>query len=121
MVVATNERNLVRFFRINLALLCFLLLVILTSNCSRRAGPSIEVTTIPPADKGGEDAILDTISGRVNGGTGTQQVVLYARSGAWYVQPYADNPFTKIAADGTWTNATHLGTEYAALLVEPGF
>ena len=50
-----------------------------------------------------------------------QRVVIYARSGAWYVQPYADQPFTQVNQDGTWTNSTHLGTEYAALLVEPGY
>jgi len=34
------------------------------------------------------------------------------------------HPFTKLAAQASemmWTNATHLGTEYAALLVEPGY
>jgi signal transduction histidine kinase len=46
---------------------------------------------------------------------------LFARSGAWYVQPYADQPFTPIQPDSTWINSTHLGTEYAALLVEPGY
>ncbi|MGH9846572.1 MAG: sensor histidine kinase, partial [Blastocatellia bacterium] len=50
-----------------------------------------------------------------------QHVVLYARSGAWYVQPFTDQPFTKIQPDSTWKNSTHLGTEYAALLVEPGY
>jgi signal transduction histidine kinase len=46
---------------------------------------------------------------------------LYARSGAWYVQPYADQPFTTINPDSTWSNSTHLGTEYAALLVKPDY
>jgi hypothetical protein len=27
----------------------------------------------------------------------------------------------KIRADSTWKNLTHLGTDYAALLVEPGY
>jgi hypothetical protein len=31
------------------------------------------------------------------------------------------DPFTQIQPDGTWKNATHLGTEYAALLVEQGY
>jgi signal transduction histidine kinase len=46
---------------------------------------------------------------------------LFARSGAWYVQPFTDQPFTKIQPDATWKNSTHLGTEYAALLVEPEY
>jgi len=37
------------------------------------------------------------------------------------VQPYVDQPFTSIKPDSTWSNATHPGTEYAALLVEPGY
>ena len=35
--------------------------------------------------------------------------------------PFKDKPFTKIQADSTWKNSTHLGTEYAAVLVEPGY
>jgi len=47
--------------------------------------------------------------------------VLYARSGNWWVQPLVSHPFTVIKPGSNWTNATHLGTEYAALLVKPGF
>jgi signal transduction histidine kinase len=71
-------------------------------------------------DKGGTQ-YSGIIEGRVGGARPGQQIVLYARSGVWYVQPYADQPFTSIRADSTWTNSTHLGTEYAALLVEPGY
>ena len=100
-----------------------LVVSLLLAGCSARGDtrkPSIEVTLVPPADKGGTQT-LDTISGRVTGARAGQRVVLFARSGAWYIQPYADQPFTDIRADGTWTNTTHLGTEYAALLVEPGY
>ena len=98
------------------------LLVLLLGGCASSSDvqPSIEITDIPPADKGGATQI-DTIRGRVTGARSEQQVVLYARSGAWYVQPYADKQFTKIESDSTWANETHLGTEYAALLVEPGY
>ncbi|HET6889586.1 MAG TPA: sensor histidine kinase, partial [Pyrinomonadaceae bacterium] len=82
--------------------------------------PSIEVTRIPQADIGGRP-VLETITGRVTGASVEHQVVLFARSGAWYVQPFADQPFTKIQADSTWSNSTHLGTDYAALLVAPGY
>jgi len=37
------------------------------------------------------------------------------------VQPTIDEPFTAIKPDSTWNNSTHFGTEYAALLVEPGY
>ena len=75
---------------------------------------------MPREDKGGGWE-LDDVKGRVIGAGSGHQVVLYARSGGWYVQPFADQPFTPIQADGTWTNKTHLGTEYAALLVETGY
>lgn len=98
------------------------LLTVLISGCaaSSNVQPSIEIMHIPPADKGGGRE-LDEIRGRVTGAGNQQQVVLYARSGAWYVQPFADQPFTKIGPESTWSNTTHLGTEYAALLVEPGY
>ncbi|QMV20213.1 hypothetical protein GOB94_04070 [Granulicella sp. 5B5] len=50
-----------------------------------------------------------------------QQIVLYARNGNWWVQPFRSRPFTKIEADATWNNVTHIGHEYAALLVAPGY
>ena len=82
--------------------------------------PSLEVTQIPDADVGGRP-ILQTIAGRVKGAGAEDRIVLFARSGDWYVQPFIDQPYTKIQADFTWSNSTHLGTEYAALLVRPGY
>jgi signal transduction histidine kinase len=84
---------------------------------SAEAGPSVEFTRVPLAEKGGTSEI-DTIEGRVVGAQPGQHIVLYARSGAWYVQPYADQPLTEIQPNSRWRNSTHLGTEYAALLVE---
>jgi len=93
--------------------------VLLLSGCAVNSGsgPSIQITTIPREDKGGPRE-LDVIKGRVNGALNGQRLVLYAHSGAWYVQPYADQPFTKIESNSTWSSQTHLGTEYAALLVD---
>lgn len=97
------------------------MLVLLLGSCARQTNkPFIQFTSVPRADKGG-DQELDTIGGFVRGARSDQQIVLYARSEAWYVQPYADQPFTKIKPDSTWTSTTHLGTEYAALLVEPDY
>jgi hypothetical protein len=39
----------------------------------------------------------------------------------WWVQPLTAEPFTSLGLDGTWHNSTHLGTEYAALLVDRDF
>jgi hypothetical protein len=83
-------------------------------------GPSIAFTRVPQADEGGREK-HDIIEGRVAGAHPEQEIVLYARSGAWWVQPLVSQPFTKIGQNSKWSNATHLGTEYAALLVEPGY
>jgi len=101
-----------------LVILCFLL-----CGCRRwqlRSEPSIEFTRVPPGREGGPDK-LDTIEGRVVDARPGQQIVLYARSGRWWVQPLVEKSFTKIQPDSKWSNATHFGTEYAALLVEPGY
>jgi hypothetical protein len=93
------------------------------SGCqSRRASklPVIEFTKIPPAAQGGREKV-DTIAGRVTGARSGQQIVVYARSGAWWVQPKVESPFTPIRADSTWNTETHLGYEYVALLVDPGY
>ena len=82
--------------------------------------PFIEVTGIPDADVGGRP-VLQTITGRVTGAGPEDQIILFARSGEWFVQPWIDQPFTKIQPDSTWSNSTHLGTEYAVLLVGPGY
>ena len=77
---------------------------------------------MPAAAEGGSDR-LAPIAGRVAGARPGQQIVLFAKSavGVWWVQPLTVQPFTAIDADSTWKNTIHLGTEYAALLVEPGF
>jgi signal transduction histidine kinase len=106
-----RERALLLFF-------CTLL-----SGCRSQhgvSGPSIEFTTIPPAAEGGPDKV-DSIEGRVRNARPGQQIVLYARWGPWWVQPFADQPYTRIQPDSTWRSTTHFGTEYAALLVDPGY
>ena len=62
-----------------------------------------------------------SLEGRATGTKSGQRVVLYAKSGVWWVQPTVKEPFTQIQADSTWRSFTHLGTEYAALLVDPDF
>src|SRR5262245_34562361 len=48
--------------------------------------PSIEFSKIPIADEGGSRK-MSAIEGRVNDARPGRQIVLFARSGAWYVQP----------------------------------
>src|ERR1700686_592647 len=54
--------------------------------------PSLELTKIPPAAQGGRERI-DTIAGRVRNAHPGQQIVIYAHSGTWWVQPWPDRAF----------------------------
>src|SRR3984957_14590263 len=83
-------------------------------------GPSIEFTHIPPAAQGGRERV-DTISGRVRNARPNQKIVIYAHAGPWWVQPWPNHPFIPIKADSTWSTETHLGFDYAALLVDPDY
>jgi hypothetical protein len=81
---------------------------------------SISFTRIPQADASGREK-NEIIEGRANGAGPDEKVVLYARNEKWWIQPLADHPFTPVGSDGKWTNATHLGTDYAAVLVKPNY
>jgi hypothetical protein len=99
--------------------------VCLVGGCSRgpsRQAAAIEFSRIPQADAGGRET-QDIIEGIVTGAQPGQQIVLYAKSGRWWVQPLVTHPFTKLGGKSgmKWTNATHLGTDYVAILVEPGY
>jgi hypothetical protein len=93
-----------------------------TAACQLPAGgvPSIQFDIVPEASPGGSDRVAP-ISGRVTGARDGQQIVLFAKSGVWWIQPLTIKPFTPVGSDSTWKNSIHLGTEYAALLVEPGY
>jgi hypothetical protein len=61
-----------------------------TSSCqSYRAdtAPSIEFSSIPPAAQGGRERV-ETIAERVQNPRPGQQIVIYARSGTWWMQPW---------------------------------
>jgi hypothetical protein len=81
--------------------------------------PSIEFSRVPTAGEGDPEAV-ETIAGRVRGAGPDQRIVLFARSGVWWVQPLVTQPFTPIH-DSTWENSTHPGSAYAALLVDSGY
>jgi hypothetical protein len=82
--------------------------------------PAIEFTTIPEALEGGPQATTP-IAGRVTGARRGQRIVLFAKSGVWWVQPDTAKPFTTIQPDSTWKSSTHFGFEYAALLVDAAY
>ena len=102
----------------SLIMLCFF------SGCGGkpvRLTPSVVFDRVPRADLGGPDK-MDAIEGHVTGVHPGQQIILYARSEElWWIEPLADKPFTGIQRDSKWKNQTHLGTEYAALLVDSGY
>jgi hypothetical protein len=82
--------------------------------------PSIEFTRVPTSGEGNPDQ-LNAIEGRVSGAQPGQRIVLFARSGLWWVQPFANQPFTAIQPDSKWKSLTHPGSAYAALLVDSRF
>jgi hypothetical protein len=94
----------------------------LLAGCGPRSSehPTIQIKRLPQTGAGGPQQ-LDFIEGSVNGAQAGQKVVLYAHSGIWWVQPFEDQPDTRILPDGTWKNSTHLGTEYAAMLVDANY
>ena len=117
-----NERQLLLVPALLQRSLLLVLCIALNSCQSHKDNslPSIEFTHIPPAAQGGPEKV-DTISGRVMNARPKQQIVIYAHSGQWWVQPRGDRALIPIKADSTWSTETHLGFEYAALLVEPDY
>jgi hypothetical protein len=81
--------------------------------------PTIAITEVPTEGAGEE---LQTIAGTVGGVQIAEcKVVLFAYAETWYVQPFIATPNTRINEDNTWRNDTHLGTQYAALLVKKSY
>ena len=39
----------------------------------------------------------------------------------WYIQPLEETQLRRFLSDGNWTNWTHTGASYAAILVQPGY
>lgn len=104
--------------------------LILSAGCdSRRSragsgnAPVVKFTSVPLAGIDNPEKV-NTIRGRVIGVRPGERIVVYAyaqTAAAWWVQPFADQPFTTIQPDSTWRSLTHPGIEYAALLVGPDF
>lgn len=98
-------------------LIAFGLGALLFAGCGSSGPPVIQFTQVPEAGPGGAAKTVK-IAGRATGAKPGQRIVLFARDGTWYVQPFASKPFTEIQPDHSWATVTHVGTEYAALLVE---
>jgi len=81
----------------------------------------ISFTQVPEWNTGDRDD-EDVIEGNVDGARQGQQIVLYSKCGElWWLQPLLASPFTAILPGKAWRNEVHLGTEYAALLVDASY
>jgi len=92
------------------------------AQCLSPTNPHIEIVKTPRAGLGGE-AETDTIGGKASGiNPEDARILLYAHaSDRWWVQPAADRPLITIGANGNWQTETHLGFEYAVLLVDKSY
>ncbi len=109
--------------RVSLIFSALMALVAVLCSCGLKhpaSRASILFTRVPEASEGGYGD-HDFITGKVIGAQPGQRLVLYSKSGKWWLQPLASRPFTKVQPNSQWVNSTHLGTEYAALLVSPGY
>jgi hypothetical protein len=95
--------------------------LITTASAAQKRAATIEFTLVPGVGEGSNSQ--GDISGKVKGlaRPGGYKIVIYAHTDQWYVQPLANDPYTDIAADGTWSNWTHLGRRYAVLVVHPAY
>lgn len=82
----------------------------------------VVITDVPAYEPYGGPETRAEISGKVSGEIMPEfKIVLYARaSGTWYIQPTvsATHP---IRPDNTFASWTHTGSNYAALVVQPGY
>jgi len=86
------------------------------------ANPVIRFKKIPP--RGGGSDRLETIAGIVTGVNVKEcdcRIVIYAQTDSYYVQPYADAPFTELQDDNSFKTDIHLGFRYFALLVKKSY
>ena len=108
------------------ALLLLLTTLVLTlTGCYRATKPDIEAkisfTQLPQWSPGDENA-QDVLEGKVSGARQGQHIVVYSKTGRlWWLQPLLTSPLTPILPDGVWRNEAHLGTDYAALLVDSSY
>ena len=114
------DHRITPFLRKTIAAILLAVSATVCGHASSNSGAPIQFTKIPPSSPGGPTT-MGSIAGKITGPHEGLKLVLYAKSGRWYIQPYADHPFIAINNDSTWSSPTHLGTDYAALLVQPDY
>jgi hypothetical protein len=100
-------------------------LVFALTGCHPASKPNVEAkisfTQVPESNPGDENE-RDILEGTVRGARPSQRIVVYSKTGSlWWLQPLLTSPFTPILPDGVWRNEAHLGTDYAALLVDSSY
>src|SRR5258707_8242490 len=93
----------------------------------KNSAPTVAFSKVPAAfqespykiDITEHDYKTDMTEGRVTGARPGQRIALYAKTdGRWGLCQQSGQPFTNIESDGRWKASVHLGTQYAALLVD---
>ena len=116
------------------ATLSVLLVYFVLTGChssSKNSAPTVAFSKVAAAYQEGPDKTditenrdykRDIVEGRVTGTRPGQRIVLNANTdGRWGVCRQSGQPSTHIEADGQWKASVHLGTQYAALLVDPTY
>ncbi len=103
-------------------LLFFVILISSSVYSQSNSSTKIQIafTQVPGSGSGPDKTSL--ISGKVTGnGVDNLQIVIYTKAGGkWWIQPTTENPFTEIKK-GKFQTETHLGSQYAAILVKRGY
>jgi hypothetical protein len=111
--------------RHSVAFLLLTSLVLSLAGCHQTTKPDVEAkisfTQVPQWNLGDANE-QDVLEGRVRGARQGQHIVVYSKTGRlWWLQPLLTSPFTPILPYGVWRNEAHLGTDYAALLVDSSY
>jgi hypothetical protein len=118
----------------NTATLSVLLVHFVLTGCHSspaNSAPTLAFSKVPAAYQQGpyeihifrdRDYKTDIIEGRATGARPGQRIVLYRKTdGRWGVDRRSSQAFTNIEPDGRWKASIQLGTQYAALLVDPTY
>ena len=116
------------------ATLSVLLVYFVLTGCHsspKNSAPTVAFSKVPAAYQEspyeihifqGRDYKTDIIEGRATGARPGQRIVLYTKTdGRWGVYRRSGQVFTNIEPDGRWKTLIQLGTQYAALLVDPTY
>jgi hypothetical protein len=118
MILPMQTKRLLRFAVPLLLITPILSLAACRQRMQQDAEIKIAFTQVPERSPGDRD-LQDVMEGTIKGAKPGQRLVLYSKvGGLWWLQPLLNSPFTAILPGGVWRNETHLGMEYAVVLVD---